>query len=58
MTRSVIEPRSPGSLVRLYLHQTELFEIELLICIKADLALNNLKLLMCHKTKPNRTKSN
>ena len=32
---------------------TELFEIELFICIKMDLELNNLKWLMYHKTKPN-----
>ena len=29
---------------------TELFEIELLICIKMDLALNNLQRLTCHET--------
>ena len=28
------------------------FTIELFICIKMDLALNNQKWLMCHKTKP------
>ena len=28
----------------------ELFEIELIICIKMDLALNNLQRLICHKT--------
>ena len=33
----------------------ELFEKELFICIKMDLALNNLQWLMCHKTKPNKT---
>ena len=38
---------------KLYLYETELFEIELFICIKMDLALNNLQWLMCHKTKPN-----
>ena len=31
---------------------TELFEIELIICIKMDLALNNLHRLICHKTQP------
>ena len=36
----------------------ELFEIELFICIKIDLALNNLQLLICHKIKPNQTKPN
>ena len=29
---------------------TELFKIELFICIKMDLALDNLKRLICHKT--------
>ena len=42
----------------MYLCKTELFEIELLICIKMDLALNNLQRLICHTTpksnKPNR----
>ena len=33
---------------------TKLFEIELSICIKVDLALNNLQRLICHKTKPNK----
>ena len=28
----------------------ELFEIELIICIKTDLALNNQQRLICHKT--------
>ena len=30
--------------------QTELFEIELIMCIKMDLVLNNLQRLICHKT--------
>ena len=30
----------------------KLFEIELIICIKMDLALNNLQRLICHKTYP------
>ena len=30
----------------------ELFEIELIIYIKIDLALNNLQRLICHKTQP------
>ena len=30
-----------------------MFEIELLICIKLNLALTNLQWLMCHKIKPN-----
>ena len=29
-----------------------MFELKLFICIKMDLALNNLKWLICHKTKP------
>ena len=36
-----------------------MFEIELIIYIKMDLALNNLQRLICHKTqqtKPNQTK--
>ena len=33
-----------------------MFEIELIIYIKMDLALNNLERLICHKTKPNQTK--
>ncbi len=33
-----------------YLCWTELFEIELNICIKMDLALNNLQKLKCHET--------
>ena len=32
---------------------SELFELELFICIKMDLALNNLQGLICHKNKPN-----
>ena len=35
---------------------TELFEIELIIYIKMDSALNNLHRLMCHKTKPKPSK--
>ena len=37
---------------------TELFEKELFMSIKMDLALNNLQWLICHKTKPNQTKPN
>ena len=29
-----------------------MFEIELIICIKMDLALNNLQRLICHKIQP------
>ena len=36
----------------MYLCLTELFEIELIICIKMDLTLNNLQRLICHKTQP------
>ena len=42
----------------LYLYKIELFELEQFICIKMDLALNNLEWLMYHKTKPNQTKAN
>ena len=34
----------------MYLCSTELFEIELFICIKMNLVLNNLQRLICHKT--------
>ena len=34
----------------MYSCSTELFEIELIICIKMDLALNTLQRLICHKT--------
>ena len=34
----------------LYFWSAELFEIELFISIKMDLALNNLQMLICHKT--------
>ena len=33
--------------------RTELFEMELFICIKVDLALNNLQGLICHKNQTN-----
>ena len=36
----------------MYLCWTEVFEIELIICIKMDLALNNLLGLIFHKTQP------
>ena len=35
-----------------YLCYTELFEIELFICIDMNLALNNLQWLICHKNIP------
>ena len=38
----------------MYLYWTELFKIELFICIKMDLALNNLQRLICHKTQTNK----
>ena len=37
---------------------TELFKIELIICIKMDLALNNLQRLICHKTQTNNQPTN
>ena len=42
---------------KLYLYSTKLFEselfkIELFICIKMDLAFINLQWLICHKTQP------
>ena len=30
--------------------------MEMFVCIKMNLALNSLRWLMCHKTKPNQTK--
>ena len=36
--------------IKLYSCQIELFEIELIICIKMDLTLNNLQRLICGKT--------
>ena len=33
--------------------QTELFEIELFLCMKMDLALNNLQWLICQKIQTN-----
>ena len=40
--------------IKTYLNylKTELFEIKVTICIKMDLALNNLQRLICHKTQP------
>ena len=41
--------------IKLYLHlncETELFEIELIIYIKMDLALDNRQRLICHKFQP------
>ena len=43
---------------KLYFCLTELFEAELFICIKMDLALNNQQWLIFHETKPNQTKPN
>ena len=34
-----------------------LFEIELLVCIKMDLTLNNLQWFICHKNEPNQIKT-
>ena len=36
----------------MYSYETELFEIELIIYIKMNLALNNLQRLICDKTQP------
>ena len=36
----------------MYSCETELFKIELIICIKMDLALNNLQRLISYKTQP------
>ena len=36
----------------MYSSETELFEIELIIRMKIDLALNNQHGLVCHKTQP------
>ena len=41
----------------MYLFETELFKMELFICIKKNLSLNNLQWLICHKTKPKKTQS-
>ncbi len=38
---------------KLYSYSNELFEIELIIYIKMDLALNNLQRLICRKTQTN-----
>ena len=35
--------------------KTELFEIELIICLKMDLALNNSQRLICHETQKNQS---
>ena len=35
--------------IKLYSCKTELLELELIICIKMDLALNNPQRLICHK---------
>ena len=40
------------STIKLYSCLTELFEIELIICLKMDLAFNNLQRLISHKTQP------
>ena len=43
--------------IKLFTH-VKLFEIELIICIKMDLALNNPESLICHKIQTtNQTKS-
>ena len=40
--------------IKMYLCWAELFEIEVLICVKMDFALNNLQRLICHKTQTNK----
>ena len=35
-----------------------MFEIELIICMKIDLVLNNLEMLICHKTQPTKQTTN
>ena len=45
-------------ITKLYLYLTELFEIELFIYIKMDLALNNLQRLICHEIQTNKLKRN
>ena len=43
--------------IKLYTqYYTELFEIELIIYIKMDWALNNLQRFICHKAQPTNTK--
>ena len=42
---------------KMYLCLTELFEMKLLICIKMNLALNDVQWLICHKIKLNHTLS-
>ena len=44
--------------IKLYVCQTEEFEIELFICIKMGLALNNLHRLICHKNQLNKQTKN
>ena len=46
-------------IIKLYSCKTELFKIELIICIKIDMALNNLQRLICHTTQTTKkTKQN
>ena len=42
------------STLELFLWQSEFFEIELFICIKMYLALDNLQRLICHKRQTNK----
>ena len=42
----------------MYSYSTELLEIELIICIKMDLAFNNLPRLICHKFQPTNQPTN
>ena len=43
--------------IKLYLCKTKLFETEVFSYIKVDLALNNQKMLICHKTQTNKRTS-
>ena len=52
----IVWNRTVFDIETVYLYSTELFEIELLIYIRMDLALNDLECLMCIKTKRNETK--
>ena len=45
-------------LTTVYSCWTELFEIEMIVCIKMDLALNNQQRLICHKNTPTNERTN
>ena len=48
-----VAPERVLSMGQIELNCVLMLEIELFICIKMDLALNNLQWLICYKTKPN-----